>query len=355
MLFTKLSHLLADGDGHRLAFEWKGASGLKCCLRHWNVLKLNSDLAGRDPTFVEIDCSDPGRFRLSTASDIDQQVEAILEMRRTVSSRLAPKERLEKLEKMVGLGCTELGLLADGDLRRRVDLLQTIRYDCMHCALQDGTMGVETTLLLSASGSVGVTSAELESHLKHDCVFPHCHKAKGSQLYRIFEQCSTGMQDSVKAQAGQMIILHALLRHFFMQRVGRIAAVAPQLKPCCAACSCVDILLQAKRRQLPMDQAATKLQGALQHHMLCHIAAYGKEHLKLKFHCMLDIAEQLARDPFVLDCFVVERLHLRGKRAAKDIKNTRAYEGFCDRRIAFAHKCTTSRFFAGVRPGWAHR
>ena len=34
MLFAKLSHMLADGDGLRLAFEWKGASGLKCCMRH---------------------------------------------------------------------------------------------------------------------------------------------------------------------------------------------------------------------------------------------------------------------------------------------------------------------------------
>ena len=75
-----------------------------------------------------------------------------------------------------------------------------------------------------------------------------------------------------------------------------------------------------------MDQAATKLQGALQHHMLCHIAAYGKEHLKPKFNYMWVVAEQLARDPLVLDCFVVERLHLRGKRAATDIENTRPYE-----------------------------
>ena len=59
------------------------------------------------------------------------------------------------------------------------------------------------------------------------------------------------------------------------------------------------------RRQLPMDQAATKLQGVVQHHLLCHIAAYGKEHLKPKVHYMWDVAEQLARDPFVLDCFVV--------------------------------------------------
>ena len=68
MLFAKLSHMLADGDGLRLAFEWKGAAGLKCCPRHWNVLKLDSDLAGRNHTFVEIDCSDPSKFITSQGS-----------------------------------------------------------------------------------------------------------------------------------------------------------------------------------------------------------------------------------------------------------------------------------------------
>ena len=246
MLFAKLSHMLADCDGHRLAFEWKGASGLKCCMRHWNVLKLDSDLAGRDPTFVEIDCSDPGRFRLSTASDIAEQADAILEMRRRLSSRPAPKVRLEKLEKVCGLGCAERGLLADFDLRRRVDLLQAFRYDWMHCALQDGTMAVEASLLLSSAGSVGVTSAEIESHLKLDWAFPHEYKRTGSQLWRLCEQSRTGVQDAVKAQASQMLILHALLRHFFTQRIGRIAALEPQLKSFCAACDCVDILLASK-------------------------------------------------------------------------------------------------------------
>ena len=78
MLFAKLSHMLADGDGLRCAFEWKGSSGLKCCMRHWNVLKLDSDLAGRDQTFVEIDCSDPSKLRASTSRDVDEQADAIL-------------------------------------------------------------------------------------------------------------------------------------------------------------------------------------------------------------------------------------------------------------------------------------
>ena len=331
MLFAKLSHMLADGDGLRLAFEWKGASGLKCCMRHWNVLKLDSDLAGRDQTFVEIDCSDPSKFRASTSRDVAEQADAILQMRRLVFERRATKVRLDNLEKVCGFSTSPFGLLADLDLRRHVDFMQAFRYDWMHCALQDGTMSVEASLLLSSACSAGcVTPAEIERHVKHDWAFPHYHHTKGSQLWRIFEQGkqSAGAADAraVKAQASQMLVLHSLLRHFFTQRIGRIAALEPQLKSYCAACDCVDILLLAKRRLLPMAQAATRLQGALRHHMLCHVAAYGKEHLKPKFHYMFDVAEQLARDPFVLDCFVVERLHLRSKRAAKDIENTRAYE-----------------------------
>ena len=77
----------------------------------------------------------------------------------------------------------------------------------------------------------------------HDWAFPHEYKHPGSQLWRLFEQTRTGMQDYVKAQASQMLILHALLRHLFTQRIGRIAALEPQLKSFCVACDCVDILL----------------------------------------------------------------------------------------------------------------
>jgi hypothetical protein len=329
LLFAKLSHMLADGDGHRLALEWKGASGLKCCMRHWNVLMLDSDLACRDPTFVEIDCSDPSKFRALTTSEVADQADAIVQMRRLVSERRATKVRLESLEKVCGFSISPLGILADIDLRRRVDFMQAVRYDWMHCALQDGIMSVESSLLFNSACSVGgVLPAEVEMHLKHDWAFPHYHRSKGNNLWRIFDHGKKTDGDArvVKAAASQMIILHSLLRHFFTQRIGSIAALEPQLKSYCAACDCVDIVLLAKRRLLPMAQAATRLQGALRHHMLCHVAAYGKGHLKPKFHYMWDVAEQFARDPFVLDCFVVERLHLRAKRSANLVENTRSYE-----------------------------
>ena len=39
LLFAKLGNVLADGEGHMMAFDWKGASALKPCLRHFNVYK----------------------------------------------------------------------------------------------------------------------------------------------------------------------------------------------------------------------------------------------------------------------------------------------------------------------------
>jgi hypothetical protein len=38
-VFASLSNLLTDGDGHRASLDWKGASSLKPCVKHVNVLR----------------------------------------------------------------------------------------------------------------------------------------------------------------------------------------------------------------------------------------------------------------------------------------------------------------------------
>ena len=39
LIFAKLANLLSDGDGHRIAFDWKGHASLKPCFKHFNVFK----------------------------------------------------------------------------------------------------------------------------------------------------------------------------------------------------------------------------------------------------------------------------------------------------------------------------
>ena len=37
LIFARLENLLTDGDGHRMSYDWKGASSLKPCVKHFNV------------------------------------------------------------------------------------------------------------------------------------------------------------------------------------------------------------------------------------------------------------------------------------------------------------------------------
>ena len=57
-----------------------------------------------------------------------------------------------------------------------------------------------------------------------------------------------------------------------------------------------------------------------------HVASYGDSFLKPKSHWIFDVVQQVRRDRRVLDCFVVERLHLRVKRLAEQCENTRCFE-----------------------------
>jgi len=51
LVFSCLSNLLSDGDGLRMVFDWKGASGLKPCLKHYNVFKKDSYSRGELNSF----------------------------------------------------------------------------------------------------------------------------------------------------------------------------------------------------------------------------------------------------------------------------------------------------------------
>ena len=79
LLFAKLTNLLTDGDGHRMGWDWKGASSLKPCWKHFNVFKKDSGLAYRKPGYDEIDCTDPALLRSWSASQVYFAADAVAE------------------------------------------------------------------------------------------------------------------------------------------------------------------------------------------------------------------------------------------------------------------------------------
>jgi hypothetical protein len=42
LIFARLTNLLSDGDGLRMALDWRGHASLKPCFKHYNVFKKDS-------------------------------------------------------------------------------------------------------------------------------------------------------------------------------------------------------------------------------------------------------------------------------------------------------------------------
>ena len=112
------------------------------------------------------------------------------------------------------------------------------------------------------------------------------------------------------------------------------------------ACVAVDILLLAKRRLTPADQAAADLRAALVRHLNAHKALYGDDSVKPKHHWAFDICEQLEKDPVVYDSFVIERLHLRLKAVAEHCKRLEDFETSVLSGVVLDHcrKCEGATF-----------
>lgn len=50
LIYAKVACVLADGDGHMKSWDWKGASSLKPCLRHYNVYKKVGHMSNNVPS-----------------------------------------------------------------------------------------------------------------------------------------------------------------------------------------------------------------------------------------------------------------------------------------------------------------
>lgn len=326
VIWARVSNILADGDGHRMALSWKGAAGMKPCVRHWNLVRLGSGLIEHDSAFVEPDCTDHHRFQRATTAELGDAMDSLVLLESRVQAGNMPKSRLQNLEMAVGLTTCRQGVLADKRLRSRLDFVGVVTFDWLHSMMQDGLLSVDAALLVSAANSAGVSNTTFRSYMMERWQFPASNRGKSKLLFRVFDDCRHNTDNKLKCSAAELLGLYVLLRHWADTAGARHPSLRLPLASFSAACDVLDIVVQAKERALPMVQAAASLRVALRRHMECHVKAFGKSNVKPKMHWMWDIAEHLERDPFVLDCWIVERLHLKCKQVANLIQNTRVFE-----------------------------
>ena len=332
-IFARVGCLLSDGDGLRMALQWLGSSSLKPCFRHWNVLKKNSERAGHsDGTYVEIDCHDSTKFRCWTCPELLTAIDVCAEAGRQRASGTMSQDRLEKTHRHLGFRATQDGLLADADLRRCMDFLAVLRYDWPHTFLADGIVGAEMWALIGAGERHGLFSQEdIHDFLKLEWHFastptkkrPECYKLLTEQARKVHEEANT-----VKASMGDLLGLYGVLRHFVEISEHRDdARIAAEVQNFFLVCKAVDLLLAAKRRRIPVPDAGRQLLTLLELHLESHMKAHGGNgRVRPKTHWAFDIAQCMMSDDYLMDTFTTERLHLRAKGVADNVKKLDCFE-----------------------------
>jgi len=323
VLFARLRILLSDGDGIRAGFGWKGARGLKCCIRHTNVWALNSDVAHRGEDQVEITCSNPASFRTATKDDLEEITDVLAEASRSHNAGRMTQQRYTNITQALGFNDVSGGVLQNARLREAFDVAEVITYGWMHTYLQDGILSKECWEIVEMCRQSGFGAPELQAFVR-SFTFPSWYRDKGRMLHDAFSAhrfAANVEAAKLKSSASELLSLYSLLRHF---RDVELADPAADLEPALASfdacCACVDVILQAKHGLLPMRDAARLLRERQQRHMELHAVAHGVNLIAPKFHWQFDIAEQIHRDAdfnYLVDEFIIERMHLRIKPTAE--------------------------------------
>ena len=336
LLKARLGALLTDGDGFRLALQWRGAGSLKPCFRHCNVLKKDPAF-GKPEGFEELDSCNFAAFRLVDQDELVTDVASIIEATRMRAEdpRSFAKGRLDQMCYITGLNVSVEGLLADARLHSHVDWAKVVYIDWVHTALQEGVLNVALTLFTqSCEEKLGIGWDRWEACLKHGWCFPDYGSKKAKSLHRVFSQyrmSSDTSKDSygkVRGNMSEMLGVYGLIRHV-AETVIVDEQIALEKEAFLAACSVVDVMLDAKRGITTLRVAAQRLRDAAVHALTTLFAAHGREHAKPKHHWLFDIAELMEIHQameLLLDAFVVERNHLHAKDCAQHVRNTRCFE-----------------------------
>jgi hypothetical protein len=75
-----------------------------------------------------------------------------------------------------------------------------------------------------------------------------------------------------------------------------------------------------------MADASARMREAMTVYFRFHKAAHGATKIRPKHHWAFDVADQLASDTVVFDAFVIERLHLRVRPLADNVKRLDTWE-----------------------------
>ena len=337
-VWARLRCLCSDGEGLQHALDILGPNGIRPCIRCQNVLKKGSGLAHRRANFVEVTCADHTRFIKSTPENLDAEVASVLDAWRQVHAGTRSQASAQLLETATGIHANPTGLLADASLRACFSVLEVLNEDWMHGALQDGVLFIIINLLLrSVCEKLEWTLDRVEQFLKADWCFPKAVRGKMRGLWRMFDAHARERMDEkmrFKYTASELLGLYVLLRHFVLAIVVPAAAsrgvdLGPEIAVFLAYCRVIDTIMMLKKgfaNDADAELLIVQLEAHLDRAMALQMRVFGAEGFRPKHHRMQHIAGQIREFRFVLDAFIIERLHLVVREVLAKVHNPATFE-----------------------------
>jgi len=329
LLTAKLEHVLSDGQGLQIALNWKGASSLRACWDHWNVIKKGSAVVGQSPELVDITCSCMEAFQEQTDEDTTENIEVIEAAANRFAAGQITKTMFENICTSRGINYNRYGVLFDPATRQMIKQ-RTVKKDWVHTCLCDGIVSCEIHLILvAAQEKVGKGFESVALFLKGGWELPRGRGVTLKSLLAIFDDIRheySETHEKIKASASELLSVYGLLRHWVLVELRGEDGMADHVESFNAVCEVVDILLRAKDGGLSTVEASRLLKRAAPRHFSLHKACYGTDHIKPKHHWIFDIILKLPDCEVVLDAFLIEKEHLLARECANPVKNTTKFE-----------------------------
>ena len=172
LIRVTFGHFIADEAAIKSTWSFKGASGLRPCLRCKNIVSARSNLAHGDDYLLDITASDPSKFDPTD----DQYIWKLFD---DLHQRAATSTRrdFEILERACGVTYNEHSLLGDVELRSFFwGPASSTTYDPMHNFLVNGTFNLEVHLLLSCcKQTLDLSFADINQYIEAAWCWPKSH------------------------------------------------------------------------------------------------------------------------------------------------------------------------------------
>ena len=296
LFFARLGNIIADESALKMAFDAKGASGLRCCPGCNNVMLRGSDLAERDRSgyLVELTCADLTKFDWSSDEDIVESIDLLLRSKGV----MGPGD-FQRLERSAGFNHNPDGLLADGQMRSHVRPASILTFDPMHCLWSNGVVAFEVHCFVHRMQSnTKLGWRDLQSFCQADWVYPAFCSAKGRAIHEVFNEArEKASEETFRAGATELLIVLPLLLHFAELFLAR--SLLDEVRCLRALMAVAHECQEAKFGRADVD----KLRSAIARHIDIFRLVYGEEEMKPKSHYVCHLPRQVARDGFLMDAF----------------------------------------------------